>query len=83
MNHVCANEATTINRTNRKPESEAIAKVREALLAIEKFDTDREFILRARHRYCELTEPHPDEVEAKRSDAGAGIVMHHLNIRSD
>ncbi|RWC99815.1 MAG: hypothetical protein EOS58_31720 [Mesorhizobium sp.] len=80
MNYVCANEATTINRTNRKPESEAITKVREALLAIEQFDTDREFIQRARRRYYEITEQHPDEVEVKRCDAGANIVMTHRNI---
>ncbi|TIX28804.1 hypothetical protein [Mesorhizobium sp.] len=53
-----------------------------ALEDIEKFDTDRDFVLRARRRYCDLTQSHPDQVEAKRCDAGAAVIMKHSNINA-
>ncbi|TJW14357.1 MAG: hypothetical protein E5W82_10285 [Mesorhizobium sp.] len=60
--------------------SQAQRRVLAALEDIEKFDTDREFILRARTRYCTLTTSHP--VEPKRCDGGADIVMRHSDIRA-
>ncbi|AMX93734.1 MULTISPECIES: hypothetical protein [Mesorhizobium] len=62
--------------------AEAKRRVLAALEEIEKFDTDRAFILAARRRYCDLTQPHLAVVEPKRCDAGAGIVMTHSNIRT-
>lgn len=65
----------------RVPDPDAIRLVKEALEVIEKFDTDREFVLRARARYCDLTTSHPDEFP-RRSDGGAAIVMRHSNINA-
>lgn len=62
--------------------AEAKRRVLAALEDIEKLDTDRTFILAARSRYCDITQPHHDEAEPKRCDAGAGIVMSHSNIRT-
>lgn len=66
----------------RVPDIEAIRLVKDALEVIEKFDTDRGFILHARQRYCALTTSHPDEFEPKRCDGGADIVMRHFDIRA-
>lgn len=60
--------------------SESHRRVLVALENIVKFDTDRAFVLLARRRYCDLTQPHPDEVEPGRCDAGANIIMIHRNI---
>ena len=37
------------------PAMQARIRVLDALETIEKFDTDRDFILKARSRYCEIT----------------------------
>ncbi|MER9768974.1 hypothetical protein NKJ09_23250 [Mesorhizobium sp. M0189] len=68
------------------PATEAQRRVLAAIEEIEKFDTDRKFILTARARYLDisnhLTPANQDQPGASRADGGRDIVMCHSDIRT-